>query len=375
MRLRLVCIAASILAGATLPVSAQQTEITRAPDRGAHAQVPGIIVSPVPNLPFSGRDNIEWTRKLDDGSSLTQHLDAVVARDSQGRIYRETHSFVAAGSNQKSPLREFIIYDREARTRTACNVSSKRCEVSLYNPAVNRGEPPVGPLARRQKRAGPRKPGQQCGRKPQRGWHARNADHRRRRRRHTPAPGQHQGILVFARAADQRLGDPPVAHPRHPGDPTPRGLALRARPGSFPNPSRVPNPRSSLDARPQHRRPLNPATPASSPKRSARSASPPPPATCSGRRSPAVVADAVSVAVAVTSVHVVIPTDGPHLPDQGPLFDASPLNAFRFGTLHLPPPSPKKQTDCVPAPAVLYSRLKLFGPRTQPQPSAFETAH
>jgi hypothetical protein len=145
MRLRLVCIAASILAGATLPVSAQQPEVARAPDRGAHARVPGIIVSPVPNLPFSGRDNIEWTRKLDDGSSLTQHLDAVVARDSQGRIYRETHSFVAAGSNQKSPLREFIIYDREARTRTACNVSSRRCEVSLYNPATNRAEPPVGP--------------------------------------------------------------------------------------------------------------------------------------------------------------------------------------------------------------------------------------
>ncbi len=255
MRLRLVCIAASILAGATLPVSAQQPEVARAPDRGAHGRVPGIIVSPVANLPFSGRDNIEWTRKLDDGSSLTQHLDAVVARDNQGRIYPR---------NPQLRRRRFQRNRRCANVFTTasphphslqCVQQALRSQSvqSCHEPRRTAGRSLAGGKSVLAAKVGQR------GRKPRRGWHARNADHRCRRRRQHPAPGQHQGILVFARTADQRLGDPPVAHRRHPGDPAPRGLAARSGPTALFQISRVPVPAPSLDARPQHRRPLRPS--------------------------------------------------------------------------------------------------------------------
>ena len=79
-------------------------EPSRGPDGRTSVHVSGIEVLPIAGKPFSGKDCIEWTRTLEDGTTVALHLEAVVARDSQGRIYRERHNFVPANSHDTSPL-------------------------------------------------------------------------------------------------------------------------------------------------------------------------------------------------------------------------------------------------------------------------------
>src|SRR5208282_4061357 len=83
----------ALLAGSLLlscAVAAQESEEpSRGPDGGTEIHVTGIKILPVAGKPFSGTDSVEWTRTLEDGTVVATHLDAKLARDSQGRIYRE----------------------------------------------------------------------------------------------------------------------------------------------------------------------------------------------------------------------------------------------------------------------------------------------
>jgi hypothetical protein len=131
-----------------LPLAAQDSddEPSRGPDGGTHYPVDGISVRPLPGKPFSGRSTTEWTRTLEDGTVVTTHLFTVVARDSQGRIYREGHKFVPADSNEKSKLIRFKISDPITHTRTTCYVATHRCEVTDYRAPINFVPRPPGPF-------------------------------------------------------------------------------------------------------------------------------------------------------------------------------------------------------------------------------------
>jgi hypothetical protein len=105
----------------------------RGPDGGTRIRVSGIEVLPVAGKPFSGRSTTEWTRTLEDGTVVSTHLFAMVGRDSQGRIYRELRHFAPVNSDEESKLIEIRILDPVTHTRTSCNVSTKRCDISSYN--------------------------------------------------------------------------------------------------------------------------------------------------------------------------------------------------------------------------------------------------
>jgi len=146
MRLRALLIAAGFaLLACSLPAQ-DSTETSRGPDGGTRVHVTGIQVLPVTGKPFSGRDSIEWTRTLEDGSVVTTHLTALVARDSQGRIRRERTTFVPANSNQQSKPMEMIILDPTAHTRTICDLATRRCSVNDYSAPVKFTPVPAGPL-------------------------------------------------------------------------------------------------------------------------------------------------------------------------------------------------------------------------------------
>src|SRR5580658_10380306 len=113
-------------------IAQDSEEWMRGPDGGTTYHVDGISVRSLPGKPFSGRSSTEWTRTLEDGTVVTTHLFAMVARDSQGRIYREGHKFVPANSNEQSKLYRFKISDPITHTRTTCYVATHRCEVTEY---------------------------------------------------------------------------------------------------------------------------------------------------------------------------------------------------------------------------------------------------
>ena len=72
-------------------------ERSRGPDGGTHTRVSGVEVLAIPGKPFSANTSTDWTRTLEDGSTMTLYLDAILARDGEGRVYRERHTFIRMG--------------------------------------------------------------------------------------------------------------------------------------------------------------------------------------------------------------------------------------------------------------------------------------
>jgi hypothetical protein len=126
-------------------LAAQEAESSRAPDRGTDVRVHGIQILPVTGKPFSGRDHIEWTRTLEDGSVITTHLYAYLVRDSQGRIYREHRTFVPVNSGKQSRQIDIVLLDPVTHTRTTCILAKRRCTITGYHQSAKFVPPPVGP--------------------------------------------------------------------------------------------------------------------------------------------------------------------------------------------------------------------------------------
>jgi hypothetical protein len=113
-------------------VSAQESDdLMRGPDRGTEYFVNGIMVLPVTGRPFSGQSSTEWTRTLEDGTFVTTHSLPAVARDSEGRIYREVRGFVPL--NDTPRLSEIRIFDPVTHTRTNCHIATRLCDVTPYH--------------------------------------------------------------------------------------------------------------------------------------------------------------------------------------------------------------------------------------------------
>jgi hypothetical protein len=125
-------LAVSLLLACTLAAQ-QSAELSRGPDGGMRVHVGGIEILPVPGKPFSGRDSIDWTRNLEDGTVVATHLDANLTRDSQGRIYRERRSFVPTNTGEQSKLKDIVLFDPIAHTRTICSVAARHCNVTSYH--------------------------------------------------------------------------------------------------------------------------------------------------------------------------------------------------------------------------------------------------
>ena len=106
----------------------------RGPDGGTSTFVSGVQLLSIPGKPFSAKTSTEWTRPVADGSTITRHLEAKLARDSQGRLYRENHTFVPSNSKQKAPIYEIHIYDPVTRTQTLCAVRTRVCVLTDYSP-------------------------------------------------------------------------------------------------------------------------------------------------------------------------------------------------------------------------------------------------
>jgi hypothetical protein len=121
------------LAGlAFIAASVAAQEPDRGPDASASTHVPGIILLAIPGKPFSGIDNIEWTRTLADGSTITTHTTAKLARDSYGRVYRENHRF--APLDKPSPRYQIHIYDPVNHSQISCSTTAFRCVITNYLP-------------------------------------------------------------------------------------------------------------------------------------------------------------------------------------------------------------------------------------------------
>jgi hypothetical protein len=111
-------------------------EPSRGPDGGTTTHVSGVELLSIPGKPFSAHTSTDWTRTLADGSTVVKHLDATLARDGRGRIYRERRTFVPGGSNEKARLNEVHLYDPISRSQALCAARTFQCVITDYAPVT-----------------------------------------------------------------------------------------------------------------------------------------------------------------------------------------------------------------------------------------------
>lgn len=122
-------------------------EPVRAPDGGTTTHVDGVDLLALPGRPLTGKSSVEWTRTLEDGSTVSVHEIANLARDSQGRMYRERRNWVPVDSALEAPLTEMQFFDPIAKTKTICAISVKECVLSAYHPRTSLIARPAGSFA------------------------------------------------------------------------------------------------------------------------------------------------------------------------------------------------------------------------------------
>jgi hypothetical protein len=139
----LTVLCASVFLGCSLAAQ-NSVQTSLGPEASTHVRIDGIHILPLSGKPFSGIDSVNWTRVLEDGSEVAMHHEAKLARDSQGRIYRERVSILPANSNQKSHINEIQIMDPVAHTRTICDVATRHCNITNYNAPPSVPSKPLG---------------------------------------------------------------------------------------------------------------------------------------------------------------------------------------------------------------------------------------
>ena len=127
-------------------VGAQTNPQATVSDGSVRTHIEGINVPPIANAPFSAKVVVTWDEPLIGGGTVSRKYYTLVARDSQGRVHRETRDFVPADSTAEPPLRSLTITDPVAGTRTKCTQAALTCTTSEYHPRIALTAQAGGPL-------------------------------------------------------------------------------------------------------------------------------------------------------------------------------------------------------------------------------------
>src|SRR6201998_215762 len=131
MRHLSLIVSASVLF--SLSVLAQNSEPgMHAPDGGVIEQFNSILLPPVPNAPFTSMVTAEWTKVLEDGSTLTVQNRRLVVRDTAGRIFQERRRLIPKDSQQEPDLLRTEISDPIKHQKYFCRVATKICTLEDY---------------------------------------------------------------------------------------------------------------------------------------------------------------------------------------------------------------------------------------------------
>ena len=140
---------ASILLGLFLSTAfagAQTTSQATVSDGSLRTHIEGIDIPPIANVPFSAKVVVTWDEPLIGGGTVSRKYYTLVARDSQGRVHRETRDFVPANSTEEPPLRSLTIIDPVSGTRTKCTQAAMNCTTTEYHSRMALTQQAGGPL-------------------------------------------------------------------------------------------------------------------------------------------------------------------------------------------------------------------------------------
>lgn len=112
---------------------AQQTEMAgHAPDGDSFERIINITIPPVQHAPFTSVVTAEWTKTLEDGSTVTRENRRIVVRDGNGRIFQERRWLVPKDSQADSFLMRTEISDPATHIKYFCRPQEKVCSLLNY---------------------------------------------------------------------------------------------------------------------------------------------------------------------------------------------------------------------------------------------------
>jgi TonB family protein len=115
-----------------------------APDGGTFERITSILIPPVLHAPFSSTVTAEWTKVLEDGSTLTVQNHRVVVRDGAGRIYQERRRLVPKDLQQEPDLMRIEISDPSTHTKYFCQAATHICALEDYAGPESASAQPLG---------------------------------------------------------------------------------------------------------------------------------------------------------------------------------------------------------------------------------------
>jgi hypothetical protein len=116
----------------TAAAAQSASSVRRVPEVGSGEIAGSTIYSLIPNAPFTSRVLATFTRKLQDGNTLTTKLAWVMARDSRGRVLAEDPQIINA-SGKQAPAVSFTIIDPNEKTFTRCVLRDLACVVAPFH--------------------------------------------------------------------------------------------------------------------------------------------------------------------------------------------------------------------------------------------------
>ena len=121
-------------AALALSVSSLQAQEAagHAPDGDSFERIINITIPPVLHAPFTSVVTAEWTKTLEDGSTVTRENHRVVVRDGNGRIFQERRMLVPKGGPAEPALMRTEISDPAKHTKYFCRPDEKVCALLEY---------------------------------------------------------------------------------------------------------------------------------------------------------------------------------------------------------------------------------------------------
>jgi hypothetical protein len=135
-RITLLALLAGLLTLLPLNLPAQEPEeVDHAPEGSDYTLTLAPDVIPAtPNAPFTATARIVFVRRLEDGSTITRKNHCLVARDSSGRVFRESRLLTHDDDEHQSPLTRILFINPVSHERYACDPGGRVCRVSAYHP-------------------------------------------------------------------------------------------------------------------------------------------------------------------------------------------------------------------------------------------------
>jgi hypothetical protein len=107
-------------------------QIRNAQDGSIKQTLISISIPPLANAPFTATVKTEWTRHLEDGTTVTIKNRRTVARDSDGRIFEERRYLAPNGDEHATAIRQLEFSDPLSHEQYLCDPDGRVCVLREY---------------------------------------------------------------------------------------------------------------------------------------------------------------------------------------------------------------------------------------------------